>query len=259
MRKESDVLEANISSASEQRKVLPAANADGIWDLNDLIDIEGHNPAASRNEFTYGSIKRMILSGKFWPGRKLVHNDLAASLNVSRTPVREALERLYQEGFVTRLPRRGFYVAEITKEEAIDLYGAREALETYALEQTLARGPVTPDTIAELSTYLDRYNKLLKDAILKERILVDVRFHLRLADLSGNRHLVRLLAQTFERLTLKRRLEASHPERRNQSASEHRDLLEAIARHKQKRALQVLRNHIQHARDAVVSYLHEFS
>ena len=238
---------------------MPAANLDAMWDLTNLMDMNVPDPEASRNEFTYGSIKHMILSGKLGPGCKLVHEDLAASLNVSRTPVREALERLYQEGFVTRLPRRGFYVAEITKEEAIDLYGAREAIETYTLEQTLARGPVAPDTIAELLTYLDRYNKLLKDSIFKERILVDVRFHLRLADLSGNRYLVRLLAQTFERLTLKRRLEASHPERRNQSAREHQDLIEAIASHKQKRALHVLRYHIQHARDAVVSYLHEFA
>ena len=252
-------MRSSPSIPPEIGNALPAIDPERLTGAVDLNDINSDKAQISCNDFAYNNIKQMILSGKLGPGRKLVHEELAASLSISRTPVREALERLSQEGFAARIPRRGFYVAEISEQEAIELYGARLAIETYALEQTLARGPVAPETIKQLSDYVRRYNALVKGAILKERILVDVQFHLKLADLSGNRYLVRLLAQAFERLTLKRRLEASNPERRKQSAREHQELMEAIASHNEKRALKALKNHIQNARNVLVSYLHELS
>src|SRR5665213_1979905 len=97
-----------------------------IWNFAHPAANENSDDLKSRNVATYSQIKRMILSGQVGPGNKLVHEDLAQKLSVSRTPVREALERLYQEGFVTRLPRRGFYVAGITRGEAQDIYHTRE-------------------------------------------------------------------------------------------------------------------------------------
>src|ERR1700722_3221496 len=89
-----------------------------VWNFANSAAQESPDDEPSRNEATYIEIKRLILSDHFGGGNKLVHEDLAEQLHVSRTPVREALERLYQEGFVTRLPRRGFYVARITRDEA---------------------------------------------------------------------------------------------------------------------------------------------
>lgn len=226
-----------------------------VWDIVQIAGSESQSP--SRNSLTYSSIKRMILFGQLGPGRKLVHEDLAEALKVSRTPVREALERLYQEGFVTRLPRRGFYVTGITRDEAYGLYGAREALELFALQVTLDRGQLPRAALHMLSAYAKRYEELINTQMLTERILADMLFHLKLAELSGNRYVVRLLAQTFERSALKRRHEGYGYHRSTLAVEEHKHLLEALARHDKRAAMHVLRKHVQSARDALLSQLYE--
>jgi DNA-binding GntR family transcriptional regulator len=85
-------------------------------------------------------IKDAILANRLRPGTKLTYIALAESLGVSRTPVRESLERLYQEGYVTRIVNRGFFVAEIDAHELRDLYQTREALEVYALRRVIEGG-----------------------------------------------------------------------------------------------------------------------
>ena len=182
---------------------------------------------------------------------------MAEALNVSRTPVREALERLYQEGFVTRIPRRGFYVASITRDEAMNLYGAREALELYALTSTLERGPLSPASLKLLWRHVRAYEELITRQVLTERILADILFHLRLAELSGNRYAVRLLAQTFERLAIKRRLEGYRYDRSKIAAAEHTELMKAITSYDKKMALKLLRAHVHAARDALLSQLYD--
>lgn len=224
-----------------------------IWDIVE----ENPELAPSRNSETYRRLKRMILAGQLGPGRKLVHEELAEALNVSRTPVREALERLYQEGFVTRLPRRGFYVTGITRDEALALYGAREALEVFALETTLDRGPMERGAISMLSAYAKRYEEFTTGQVLTERLLTDVLFHLKLAALSGNRYVVRLLAQTFERIALKRRHEGYRPDRPKKAGVEHAKFLGALSRHDKRAAVQTLRKHIHSARDALLTHLYE--
>jgi DNA-binding GntR family transcriptional regulator len=79
-------------------------------------------------DVTYEAIKRDILGNRLRPGTKLTHRMLAENLGVSRTPVRESLERLYQEGYVTRILNRGYFVAEINEQEVRVLYQTREAL-----------------------------------------------------------------------------------------------------------------------------------
>ena len=146
----------------------------------------------------YDAIKAGIVAGRFLPGTKLTHQGLAEQLRVSRTPVREALERLFQEGFVTRLPRRGFYVAVIDENEARELYGLREALELYALEQSMAAEIGRAD-LRRLAGLNRDYAVLVRDGMTRERMIVDRDFHLALAALAGNHALSRSLEAVFER------------------------------------------------------------
>ena len=85
----------------------------------------------------YHQIKRLILSNEIMPGQKLNHQQLSERLGVSRTPVREALTRLGQEGYVSFLPNRGFTCKEIRLQEAEELYELREALEAFAVEKAI--------------------------------------------------------------------------------------------------------------------------
>jgi len=86
----------------------------------------------------YNQIKTLILCNEILPGQKLHHQQLSERLGVSRTPVREALTRLVQEGYVSFLPNRGFTCKEIRMQEAEELYELREALEAFAVEKAIA-------------------------------------------------------------------------------------------------------------------------
>ena len=83
-------------------------------------------------ERTYGEIRDRILSGRLLPGARLVEVDLAAELDVSRTPIREALRRLYAEGLIEMLPNRGATVRSWTDGELHDIYQSRAELESLA-------------------------------------------------------------------------------------------------------------------------------
>jgi DNA-binding GntR family transcriptional regulator len=98
-------------------------------------------PRAKRTENlsaqVYSQIKNLILCNEVLPGQKLHHQQLSERLGVSRTPVREALTRLVQEGYVSLLPNRGFTCKEIRLQEANELYELREALEVFAVEKAI--------------------------------------------------------------------------------------------------------------------------
>ena len=86
------------------------------------------------NEKAYQNIKQMIFNKNLGPGQKLVYKDLCKTLKMSPTPIIHSLCRLEQEGFLSSEPFRGFYIKPLDPQEAWDLYGVREALETYAIE-----------------------------------------------------------------------------------------------------------------------------
>src|ERR671925_2408460 len=141
----------------------------------------------------YNQIKNLILCNEFMPGQKLHHQQLGERLGVSRTPVREALTRLVQEGYVSFLPNRGFTCKEIRLQEAEELYGMREALEAFAVEKTIEN--LTDAALNEFAKKLDRYGNDVQKRFTRERLLYDQEIHLEIARLSGNATLIKTLAQ----------------------------------------------------------------
>jgi len=212
----------------------------------------------SVNAKVYEALKEQIISSQLRPGVKLIHQDLAERLNVSRTPVRESLERLYQEGFVTRVPRRGFFVAEIDEDEARELYEMREALELFALRRVLARGLTAAD-LRKLDSFNVRYHELVRDGMTRERMLVDRDWHLALASLANNRVLLRSLEGVFERLILKIRVEGYRTVRGEEALREHLEMMKALRAEDAGRAEQLLCDHIQGARRRLSSHLGELA
>ncbi len=210
----------------------------------------------SVNAQVYEALKEQILSSQLRPGVKLIHQELAERFNVSRTPVRESLERLYQEGYVTRVPRRGFFVAEIDEDEARELYEMREALELFALKRAMARG-LTASDLRKLDSFNQRYRDLLRDNTTRERMLVDRDWHLALAALSNNRVLLRTLESVFERLILKIRVDGYRTVRGEEALREHLEMMNALRAEDAIQAEQLLQSHIQGARRRLSSHLGE--
>jgi len=202
----------------------------------------------------YQQIKEGILTNRLRPGTKLNHQLLAERLGISRTPVRESLERLHQEGLVTRIANRGHIVTEIDAQELRDLYETREALETHVVRLLFSKGLV-PEAIARLDALNERYQHLCSDKLTRERLLLDRDFHMALAESSGNAYLVKTLGAVFERLVLKRRIEGFQDHRGTEPYQEHVRLLDALRGGDQAGAQQILRDHVSNACTRFTNYL----
>lgn len=214
--------------------------------------------APSLGIFVYQAIKQQILDNRLRPGSKLTHEDLAQMLGVSRTPVREALERITHEGFAVHLPRRGCFVAEIDADEARELYDLREALEVHALRRTATFG-LTREDLAELAALTRAYSDRVRDEATRSRLIVDRDLHLALASKARNRLLLRSLESVFERLILKLRVDGFRTTRGKQALDEHIRLLKALRQQDYAKAEQVLVQHLREGRERLLGHLEDLS
>jgi DNA-binding GntR family transcriptional regulator len=190
------------------------------------------------------------------PGQKMHHQELSDRLGVSRTPVREALTRLVQEGYVSFLPNRGFTCKEIRLQEAEELYDLREALEVFAIEKAVVN--VSDEALDELSRKTQVYGADVQRRFSRERLVYDQDLHLEIARLAANETLTRALTQAFERIILKRRTDGLYDPARGLSAhQEHTQIIEAMKRRDTAQAVAVLRAHIRRGKENVVGDLRQ--
>jgi DNA-binding GntR family transcriptional regulator len=202
----------------------------------------------------YSQIKTLILCNEILPGEKLHHQELSERLGVSRTPVREALTRLVQEGYVSFLPNRGFTCKEIRLQEADELYQLREALEAFAVEKAVEN--LTEAAFTKLSAKINLYGKDVQKRFTRDRLVYDQDVHLEIARLSGNETLTKALAQVFERIILKRKTDGLYDPARGITAhQEHLKLLQAMKKRNTQDAVKIVRAHIRAGKDNVLSDL----
>ncbi|MEX0805881.1 MAG: GntR family transcriptional regulator [Candidatus Binatia bacterium] len=202
----------------------------------------------------YNQIKNLILCNEVMPGQKLHHQELSERLGVSRTPVREALTRLVQEGYVAFLPNRGFTCKEIRMQEAEELYELREALEAFAVEKAIDN--LTAVTLDQLRKKMEFYGKDVRNRFTRERLIYDQDVHLEIARLAGNETLKNSLSHVFERIVLKRRTDGLYDAARGVSAhQEHLKLFQAMEQRNVPEAVSIVRAHIQKGKANVLADL----
>jgi DNA-binding GntR family transcriptional regulator len=202
----------------------------------------------------YNQIKHLILCNEIMPGQKLNHQQLSERLGVSRTPVREALTRLVQEGYVSVLPNRGFTCKEIRMQEAEELYELREALEAFAVEKAIES--LTDGALDQLKNKVHSYGRDVENRFSRERLVFDQDVHLAIAQMSGNETLKNMLSHVFERIVLKRRTDGIYDSTRGTTAHrEHLRLLAAIERRDAADAVAIVRSHIQAGKQNVMADL----
>ena len=152
-------------------------------------------------EAVYRHLKDLLLSGRFSPGERLSEPLLAQELGVSRTPVREALMRLAEEGLVELVPGKGARVRVFAPEEVEEVYGVRALLEGEAAREAALRA--TPWELAELERLLQAIDEAPREDY-PEQMRRDLEFHRALVRLSGNRTLYRLYEDLLATLALAR-------------------------------------------------------
>lgn len=201
-------------------------------------------------EEAYQKVKGMIFDQKLAPGQKLTYGDLSKTFNMSPTPVINALHRLEQDGIVVSVPFKGFYVKRIGLQEAWDLFGVREALETYIVEQVIS--------VAEPRDMLLLEEKMIEHASYKpniydrKRFMLDSEFHIQLASMTRNQALTRQLLTTFEHFYIRFKFDTISLDRLESSAEEHRHIIDRIKRKDVHGSRDAMRVHVQNARNHVI-------
>lgn len=199
------------------------------------------------------TLRNAILNGRFLAGTRLRQADLAAQLAISRTPIREALGRLQQEGLIELLPGGGVRVALLNLTEAVELYDLREVLD--GLAARLAAHRAADGALGRIQKALGRMAQCLERKDPNQWFGAHVAFHDEILQASGNKRLqglsavVRLSIRHFHPLLLKteNRLEDAY--------REHRGIYEAIAAHDAEAAERFARAHIANAKDIVLKVM----
>jgi DNA-binding GntR family transcriptional regulator len=178
-------------------------------------------------DLVFTTLRDEILSGKLRPNEKLNTNKLAKRLGVSRTPIREALNRLISVGLVEALPHRGIYIKNLSIEEIIELYYIRAALEGIAAR--LAVRNLTEDTIRQLQHYCDEMEAQYLEGNYQKFLEINFLFHETIYKATKSPQLQELLFQYYNRSQSYRTLGLDLPGRYKEIFNEHRQLVAALA------------------------------
>jgi DNA-binding GntR family transcriptional regulator len=202
-------------------------------------------PRATFASIVTERLRASIVNGTLEPGSQLSEVELATSFGVSRGPVREALQRLVQEGLLNSEPHRGVFVPVLTDEDVHDVYLAREALESAAVRSIIASG-----STAAASESLDRFVAQMQQAEASEDWEtvgnVDLEFHVALVDATSSPRLKRMFSTVISETRLCLGV-LTAADARDDLVEEHRLISEAIREGDTDKALVVLKEHFDDA------------
>jgi DNA-binding GntR family transcriptional regulator len=193
-----------------------------------------------------------IIDGSFRPGEQINEAQVATQLNVSRGPVREALQRLVQSGLLISKRNRGVFVRELTADDVAEIYAAREVLECAAAEVIVARSSEERSNIAaELEAIVDGMIPLIAAQDWPQVSRLDLAFHSRIVEASGNTRLRRAyLTLATETLICMSNLEEAYPYSDPASiAEEHRRIAVLLAEGDMRDVREALHQHLSAADD----------
>ncbi|MDE3206166.1 MAG: GntR family transcriptional regulator [Acidobacteriota bacterium] len=182
----------------------------------------------NRRDVVYRRVKTQLLVGDFALNQRLGEERLAAALEVSRTPVREALQRLAAEGLVERHPEGGFRPAVPDVQRIRELYEVRRSLELSALRRPSEFGQVHDRSVLEPLRDDWRAMASTEPTPDPEFVLHDESFHLRLAEAAGNATLVDMLSQVNERIRVVRTTDFLTSTRITRTVAQHLGIAEAL-------------------------------
>jgi DNA-binding GntR family transcriptional regulator len=192
----------------------------------------------------YAALRRKVIDSELSPGSQILEQELAMMLGVSRTPLREALVRLENEGLLEIIPRHGVRIIPMSVADMKEIYQVLVSLESTAAA-ALASKPPSDAALDELDAIYDRMDALLKRGDITDWALEDERFHLKIVELAGNRRLREIVSNCWDQAHRARmftlRLQ-THPQPA-QSMKEHRQIMAALRKRDAARAESLLRSH----------------
>lgn len=155
------------------------------------------NTVLTENAYNY--ILEQILDGQIKPGERIREDIIAEQMGTSRTPVREAVNQLCQNGFINYVKRKGLYCVQPSKEELKDLLELRQVLEEFCYIKCAQRAG--KEDIKRLYDHIESFHKLSREDQIKLHAQYDIQFHLTAADISKSQRLIKYINE-IETLSL---------------------------------------------------------
>jgi DNA-binding GntR family transcriptional regulator len=223
-----------------------------------LRSLKRHQPL---QEQVYQTLRIAILSGELAAGARLVETRLANKLQVSRTPIREALRLLQHENLVEVSETGNLQIALLSQEDAAQLYDCRIALEQQAVLESCQHA--TPEQLAEVESMLLKAEKLYTTEPTQltnfQMLDVDYQFHRLIAQSSGNYWLTSLLDQVFDKMQLLRIQTMRHNPKVLEIRVEHRQVYEALTKRDAEAAREAIKSHLVASKARVIQEIQQLA
>jgi len=215
-------------------------------------------------DYAYSSILNMILSSEIKPGDRIREDLIAEKIGMSRTPVREAVNQLIQNGFIVSIKRKGLYCVSVTKKELLDLIEIREALESISFNKCIDFA--TNEDIENFEKIINDFNckcnNILRESnknTAKEISLLhneyDIKFHVSIAEVSKSSRLIKYINEIENILLIARQRIYSNTEGNSivlLSWKQHELMLESIKARDKAASINMLEQHLKLMRDTQV-------
>lgn len=189
------------------------------------------------------------------PGKTILEREVAETLEMSRTPIREALVRLENEDALQLIPRKGFYVEPIEKSDLSDIYQMNEALDGLAIE--LAAEQMNDDEIDKLEELVTRQEEVMANGEFKEWAKLDDEFHNKIIKFSTNNSLNKVLDIYSDKLYKARLYTINHRPKPAMSIVEHKAMIACLRAHDGKAARVLMESHRKRAQKEILNALDE--
>jgi len=192
----------------------------------------------------YQRLKAMITESQLEPGQRILQEQLARDMGVSRTPLVNALKRLTQEGLLEWLPRRAIYVKRFTPREVAQIFEVREGLEPMAARMAADR--IDREEVDELEEMFREFTEDPTPAAVRRYLQADRYFHWRLVELAENPYLAAAMESVNMMISA---YQVGIPRSLSESLPEHRAILHALRKQDPEASEQAMRVHIRRSRE----------
>lgn len=201
------------------------------------------NESISLKDRAYGAIKDAILTLQLEPGTPIVETQLAEELGISKTPVRDALQELEREGFVTRVPFKGTYVTEVTPEDLTDVFQLRAVMEGLAARR--ATPFFSPEELDHVDECLTAAEAALADGDLALCSQRGKALHDAIIDKADSQRLASIIRNLDDHVQRFRLMSDQISGRLHKSVEEHRLVLDALREQDPRAAERAMRDHLE--------------
>jgi DNA-binding GntR family transcriptional regulator len=228
-----------MSDADEKTKKTAAQTSE----LANFLDSATLNRALPLRDQIYALVRRAIVTGKLAPGALVNEIEIADKLGISRTPVREAVKKVSDEGLIEVRAQAGTFVSAISRKQVREAYIIRIALELESVRH--AAEIVTDAQIQHLHDLVDIHETMVRRSRFHDAIVCDDDFHRAIAEVSGFSMLWKVVDMTKAQMDRCRLLSLPSPGAGKKTIAQHRAIVRALAAHDSETAEQAIRTHLE--------------